>query len=238
MGEVWSRYVRTRCDAAVRALRKKEFDARFYGGREEAVRAVLEAVPDDAPVGCGGSWTVRQLGILESLRERGNRVLAHEAGMDLEEAMRVRREALTCPVYLSSANALTLRGEIVNVDGIGNRVAGISFGPAKVIIVAGYNKIVEDLEAAMQRIREVAAPANAIRYNLDTPCVEKGRCVDCNRPANICRITTIISRRPMMTDFKVFLVGEPSASDHRHGARRDTGRAAFMSAGLIKGRRG
>lgn len=209
MGEVWAQYVRTRCTAAVKALQKKEFDARFFASGEEAVGAVLEAIPPDAPVGCGGSWTMRQLGVLEALRGRGNRVLAHEAGMNLDEAMRVRREALACPVYLSSANAVTLRGEIVNVDGIGNRVAGISFGPATVIIVAGHNKIVEDLNAAMQRIREVAAPANAMRYKLDTPCVEKGRCVDCNRPANICRITTIISRRPMMTDFKVFLVGEP-----------------------------
>ncbi len=208
MGEVWLQYVGARCTAAAKALQKREFDARFFPGREEAVLAVLETIPPDAAVGCGGSWTMRQLGILDALRERGNRVLAHEASMSFEEAMRVRRESLTCPFFLSSANAVTMRGEIVNIDGIGNRVAGISFGPSTVIIVAGYNKLVADLDAALQRIREVAAPANAIRYKLDTPCVETGRCEDCNRPSSICRITTIISRRPMMTDFKVFLVGE------------------------------
>lgn len=208
MGEVWERYVGNRCGTAVEVLSKKEFDARFFTGGEEAVRAVLEAIPPDAAVGCGGSWTMRQIGLLDALRERGNRVVAHEAGMDPDETMRARKEALLCPFYLSSANAVTLSGEVVNTDGIGNRVAGISFGPGTVIIVAGYNKLVADLEAAFERIREVAAPANATRYNLDTPCVERGRCQDCSRPARICRVTTIVSRRPMMTDFKVFLVGE------------------------------
>ncbi|WP_287152692.1 lactate utilization protein [Candidatus Solincola tengchongensis] len=208
MGEVWSQYVRVRCERAVEVLRRREFDARFFPTREEVVEAVLEAIPQGQSVGCGGSWTMRQLGVLDALRERGHPVYAHEGGMSFEETMRVRREALACPFYLSSANAVTMRGEIVNVDGIGNRVAGISFGPSTVIIVAGYNKLVPDLEAAFQRIREVAAPANAIRYNLDTPCVRRGQCTDCNRPASICRVTTIVSRRPMMTDFKVFLVGE------------------------------
>ena len=208
MGEVWEDYVRARCSSAVEAMGKREIDARFFPGREEAVQAVLEVIPPDAAVGCGGSWTMRQIGLLDTLRERGNQVYAHEAGMDFEEAMRVRREALKCPFYLSSSNAITMRGELVNVDGAGNRVAAMSFGPGTVIVVAGYNKLVGDLDGAMQRIREVAAPANATRYKLDTPCVEKGRCLDCSKPSSICRITTIISRRPMLTDFKVFLVGE------------------------------
>jgi hypothetical protein len=208
MGEVWGEYVRVRCANAVEHLVKREFDARFYPTREEAVDAVLETVPPDAGVGCGGSWTMRQIGLLEALKDRGNQVFAHEPGMDFAEATRVRKEALLCPFYLSSANAITMRGELVNTDGMGNRVAGISFGPGTVIIVAGYNKLVPDLDAAFERIREVAAPANAIRYKADTPCVEKGRCYDCLKPSSICRITTIIRQRPIMTDFKVFLVGE------------------------------
>ncbi len=214
MGEVWDEYVRTRCSTAADILGKREFDARFFPGREDAVRAVLEVIPPEAAVGCGGSWTMRQIGLLDALKERGNQVYAHEVGMDFAETTRVRKEALLCPFYLSSANAITMRGEVVNIDGIGNRVAGISFGPGTVIIVAGYNKLVADLDAAFERIREVAAPANAIRYSLavpgmeKTPCVEKGRCYDCTKPSSICRITTIIRQRPIMTDFKVFLVGE------------------------------
>lgn len=208
MGEVWAAYVRARCDNAVGHLKKREFDARFYPTREEAVQAVLETIPHDAGVGCGGSWTMRQIGLLEALKGRGNRVFVHEAGMDFAEAMRMRREALLCPFFLSSANAVTMRGEVVNVDGMGNRVAGLSFGPGTVVVVAGYNKLVPDLDAAFERIREVAAPANAIRYKADTPCAKKGRCYECTEPSSICRITTIIRQRPIATDFKVFLVGE------------------------------
>lgn len=208
LGEVWQEYIRARCATAAKALAKREFDARFLPSREEAVRAVLEAVPAEDAVGCGGSWTVRQIGLLDALRERGSRVLVHEPDMDFAEATRVRKEALQCPVYLSSSNAITMRGELVNTDGMGNRVAGMSYGPGMVIVVAGYNKLVPDLDAAFERIREVAAPVNAMRYGADVPCVEKGRCYDCAAPASICRITTIIRQRPIMTDFKVFLVGE------------------------------
>ncbi|MDY6794766.1 MAG: lactate utilization protein [Actinomycetota bacterium] len=208
IGEVWTEYVEARCGTAVEAMAKKEMDARFFPSREGAVKAVLAIVPPDAEVGCGGSWTMRQIGLLDALRERGNTVLVHEPGMEFEEAMRIRRRALQAPYYLSSSNAVTMEGELVNVDGIGNRVSGISFGPGTVIIMAGYNKLVADLEGAMQRIREVAAPANAVRYNLDTPCAKKGRCTDCSGPSRICRITTIVGWRPMTTDLKVFLVGE------------------------------
>lgn len=208
MGEVWGSYVRSRCQSAVDSLGRHEFDARFFPSREDTVQAVLDVIPPDAAVGCGGSWTLRQIGLLEALRGRGNKVYAHEAGMPFEEAMQYRRESLASPFYLSSSNAITMHGELVNVDGMGNRVAGLSFGPPTVIVVAGYNKLVPDIEAALQRIREVAAPANAARYNLETPCVKKGQCQDCSKPARICRITTIISRRPMITDFKVFIIGE------------------------------
>ncbi|OFW56396.1 MAG: hypothetical protein A2V52_04035 [Actinobacteria bacterium RBG_19FT_COMBO_54_7] len=208
MGEVWAGYVSARCNSAVESLQKREFDARFFQTREELTRAVLEVIPDDAPVGCGGSWTIRQIGLLEELKARGNRVYVHDPDMSFEEAMQTRRQASASPFYLSSSNAITLRGEIVNVDGMGNRVAALSFGPPTVIVIAGYNKLVSDVEAGLRRIREVAAPANAARYNMDTPCVKKGQCQDCSKPGRICRITTIISRRPMATDFKVFLVGE------------------------------
>jgi LUD domain len=208
MGEVMGSYIEARCNTAVKALGKREMDGRYFPGHEEAVRAALDVIPPDAAVGCGGSWTMRQIGLLQALRERGNQVYAHEAEMSFEEATQVRRDALTCPFYLTGSNAITMRGELVNVDGAGNRVAGMSFGPSTVIVVAGYNKLVADLDSAMERIREVAAPVNAARYHLDTPCVEKGRCQDCSNPARICRITTIITRRPIFTNYKVFLIGE------------------------------
>ncbi len=208
INEIWIRYLETRCQTAIKALSKKGYDARFAANRDKAVENILNIIPANAEVGCGGSVTVRQLGILDRLRERGNQVWAHEPQMSFEEALEVRRKAIHSQFYLSSSNAITLKGELVNTDGFGNRVSAMIFGPPTVIVVAGANKLVADLDQAFQRIRSVAAPANAIRYNLDLPCVKKGECGDCNSPLSICCITSILHRKPMLTDFKVILIPE------------------------------
>ncbi len=200
------RYLETRCRTAAEGLRKRGMDARVAAGREAAVEEVLSIIPPGADVGCGGSVTIRELGLLEKLRERGNQVFVHDPTMTFEETDKTRRQALLCPYYLSSSNAITLKGELVNVDGVGNRVCGITYGPSTVVIVAGANKLTADLDEAMARIRGVAAPANAMRYNLDLPCVKKGQCADCRSDISICRVTTITSMRPMLTDLKVVLV--------------------------------
>lgn len=202
-------YYESRCVTAAGALGKRSFDARWFSTVERAVEAVLEVVPAGSTVGAGGSVTLRETGVLDLLAERGDRVVYHRPEMDLEESLRVRREAVTCPYYLCSSNAVTMEGELINTDGIGNRVAGMAFGPMTVIVLAGANKLVADRQEGFSRIREVAAPANARRLGLDLPCAERGRCVDCRSPGNICRVTTITSLRPFWTDFKVFLVAEP-----------------------------
>jgi hypothetical protein len=208
MDEVLFEHRAARERAAAKALTKRGFDARFVDSAEAGVREVLSIIPPDAAVGCGGSVTVRQMGLPDRLRERGNRVVAHEQGMDPMDALAIRKEAVTCPCFLASANAVTLEGEIMNVDGIGNRVAGTIFGPSTVVIVAGANKIVEDLAAARTRIREYAAPANARRLGIAVPCVEAGHCLDCASEANICRVSVIMHRPPGLTDVKVILVPE------------------------------
>ncbi len=208
VAEVLSRWRAARCGTAAEGLRKRGMDARVVAGREEAAAEVLSIIPPGSEVGCGGSVTVRELGLLEKLKERGDRVFAHEAGMSFEETTEARRRALLCPYYICSSNAITLKGELVNVDGIGNRVCGMTFGPATVVVVAGSNKLVADLDGAMARIRAVAAPANAMRYDLDTPCTRRGQCADCRSDVSICRVTVITSMRPMLTDLKVVLVPE------------------------------
>ncbi len=208
MESVWNEHLVVRCRAAAKALNKRGFDARSAASAEEAIGEVFSIIPPDAAVGCGGSVTLRQIGLLDRLRERGNRVVAHEQGMEPEEALAIRKESVTCPCFLASANAVTLEGEIMNVDGIGNRVAGTIFGPSTVVIVAGANKIVEDIAAARTRIREHAAPANARRLGISVPCVETGHCLDCSSEANICRVSVIMHRPPGLTDVKVILVPE------------------------------
>ena len=103
---------------------------------------------------------------------------------------------------------MTVNGELINIDGIGNRVNAASFGPGKVILVAGYQKIVEDIQGGLHRIKNVAAPLNARRLNVDVPCARVGRCVDCNSPNRICRVIVIHERKPLLTEVLVILVGE------------------------------
>lgn len=118
------------------------------------------------------------------------------------------KEMLTCDLFLTSTNALTLTGNLVNIDGTGNRAASMFFGPRKIIIIAGRNKIVGSIEEGLNRIKMYAAPANARRLNLSTPCASTGFCADCNSPERICRITTILERKPLLTDIHVLVVNE------------------------------
>jgi hypothetical protein len=201
-------YFESRCETAVKALEKRWFDARWFKTADDALNAVMEVIPKGSRVGAGGSVTLRETGLLERLDGRGDQLVYHQPDMEFEESMAVRREAITCQYFLCSSNAITMDGELVNTDGIGNRVAGMMFGPETVIVFAGANKLVEDRTEAFSRIRNLAAPANARRLGIDVPCVARGRCVDCRTPMNICRMTTIISLKPMCTDLKVFLIAE------------------------------
>jgi acyl-CoA hydrolase len=173
------------------------------------VEEILNLIPPDALVGVGGSLTVRELVLLNALLQRGNEVAQHwQQGLSQEARTAIRRQQLTADVFLTSSNAITETGQLVNVDGVGNRVAAMIFGPSKVIVVAGVNKIVKDLEGALDRVNNVASPMNARRLQRKTPCDTTGVCIDCRSPERICNVTTIINRRPIRTDFTVVLVGE------------------------------
>jgi hypothetical protein len=201
--------LQARGEAAVRNLTRNGFSAHFLPTREEAVSAVLDLVPTGARVGFGGSLTLRELNLPAILQERGHELLNHWAvGISPEDSLRIRREQLSVDVFLTSTNAVTLQGELVNVDGVGNRVGAMMFGPGKVVVVAGANKIVRDVAAARERIRDLAAPINARRLGVPTPCAELGYCVDCDRPERICRVVTILERRPALTPMEVLIVGE------------------------------
>lgn len=190
-------------------LNKHRFDAHFLATRGEvgaAVRPLLEAA---ATVGFGGSDTVRSLGVHTLAGEMGKTVLDHNRpNLSYEETLAIRKKQQGCDLFFTSANALSETGEIVNVDGIGNRTGAMGFGPGRVVVVAGYNKIAPDLSAALTRLREVAGPMRAKSLNIDTPCAITGVCSDCNSPMRICNITTILHRKPMLTDVTVLIVGE------------------------------
>jgi len=196
-------------ERCVKALKKHEFDAHFVSSVEEARTLILDMVSECETFGFAGSDTTRSLGLLEELKSRGKRVFDHwQEDLSKEEDMEIRLQQGRSDCFMCSANAVSATGEVVNVDGIGNRTSGMGFGPKKVIIVAGMNKVRPDLDSALKRVWEVAGPMRAKSLNMETPCAETGVCIDCNAPQRICRITTILHRKPRLTDVSVVLVNQ------------------------------
>lgn len=194
---------------AVEALQKNRFTAAYYQTAQDALAELLAAIPADATVGIGGSWTLMQLEVVEKLEERGNTVYCHhKPGLTPEQILEIRRKQLTCDVFLTSTNAITEDGRLVNTDATGNRVAAMMFGPKKVIILAGVNKIVGNLDEAQERIRATAAPLNNKRLKRPNPCVNTGHCMDCQGPTRLCNITTVIHKRPPASDIHVWVIGD------------------------------
>jgi len=196
--------------AACQALSKNLFDAHYVATGAEALAMVASFIKPGMKVGFGGSMSLRSIGVPEKAKELGAEILDHNApGLDAARKLEILRGQLTCDLFLSGANALTLEGDIVNVDRNGNRVAALAFGPKKVIVVAGANKVVRDVEEALSRIELYAAPMNNKRLDQSNPCVKSGECEDCRGESRLCRIYQILKRKPGMTDFTVIVVGEP-----------------------------
>ncbi len=193
----------------IKNLKKHGFDAHLAATADDAKTLVLNMVSEFRTFGFGGSDTTRSLGLYEALKAEGKTIHDHwQKGLSKEEDLEIRLAQGRCDCFLCSANAISLTGEIVNVDGIGNRTNAMSFGAKKVVVVAGMNKVTHDLESALKRVKEVAAPMRAKSLNMDTPCAETGLCIDCNAPQRICRITTILHRKPMLTDISVLLINQ------------------------------
>lgn len=198
------------CQKAVKSLDRNGFTAVYCEGAAQARDYILREAQEAASVGFGGSRTVVDIEVQEVLRKEGKEILDHgKPGLPRDEKAAIMRRQLTCDLFLTSTNALTLEGHLVNIDGNGNRTAAMSFGPKKVIVVAGRNKLVDgDDQDAIRRIKAWASPSNAKRLGCATPCAETGFCSDCGSPARICRITTILTRKPSFTDLRVLVVNE------------------------------
>jgi hypothetical protein len=209
MDPVKQDWLEGRARRAVEKLQAHDFQAVYVRARDEAVKEIWKSITPGMKVGVGGSVTIRELGIIEQLKSKGHMVYDHwAAALSREDSLRIRRSQMTSDLFLASANAVTVNGEIVNIDGAGNRVNSITFGPGKVILVAGYNKLVDDVQEAIERTKNVATPMNAKRLNTEAPCAKLGYCVDCNSPHRLCRVTTILERKPLLSEILVILVGE------------------------------
>ncbi|MBQ4065940.1 MAG: lactate utilization protein [Clostridia bacterium] len=178
-----------------------------FSCKEEAAAYLTDAIRNTT-VGIGGSVTVKEMGLYELLSGQ-NRVLWHWMPAEGKTSAELLTEARSTEVYLSSVNALAETGEIVNIDGNGNRVAEIFYGHKKVYLIVGKNKIAPSLEEAVKRARNVAAPLNAKRLNRKTPCAVKGdRCYDCDSPDRICRGVQVLLRAPSAAVYEIILVDE------------------------------
>ncbi|MGI5921284.1 MAG: lactate utilization protein [Syntrophomonadaceae bacterium] len=198
-----------KCHQAVEVLKKKGFAAVFCEDRQQAAKYIKEAAQQATTIGLGGSVSVQELSIMSELEQMGKELLNHgQAGLSTGQKIDIMRRQLTCDLFLAGTNALTLNGELVNIDATGNRVGAMFFGPKKIIVVAGRNKIVENRDEAVKRIKDYAAPANARRLGCKTPCAATGFCADCESAERICRITVIIDHLPRFSDITVLVVNE------------------------------
>ena len=219
-------YYEVRARSVIKNLLKRDINGQYAASRQEALAAIMKMIPPGATVARGDSISVDQVGVPEELVNRKQNKLIDPLKRDesgsfacgIEDRYRMEREVFSADVFITGTNAITLDGKLVSIDGHGNRVSAMIFGPKSVIFIVGVNKIVKDVDQALARIHNVATPINAIRHSLkhnmpegqDLPCVKAGYCVDCNHPARPCQYTVIIEGSGIMDSgrLNVVLVGE------------------------------
>jgi len=189
-------------------LRGRGFAAYYCTDKAEALKQALALIPAGSSVSWGGCKSVEEIGLLDAVRQGNYQVIDRDTAKTPEERKALMKQALTCNVYLTGTNAITEDGELVNLDGNGNRVAAMIFGPDSVIVIAGMNKLTTSVMEAANRVRNVAAPINAQRFDIKTPCQIDGLCHDCNTPDSICSYLVRTRRCKPAERIKVILVGE------------------------------
>lgn len=190
------------------ALRKNNMEGFLINTQDELINKIEELVNEGSKISFGGSMTLFEANVMEHLRSGRYELLdRYKEGLTPKEIKEIYRQAFFCDAYFTSSNAITEEGELYNVDGNGNRVAAMLYGPDKVIVIAGVNKIVKDINEAIRRVENYAAPVNAKRLNRKTPCTVTGKCMNCNSPERICREYTVI-KKPVPNRIYVILVNK------------------------------
>ncbi len=192
----------------VEALKINGFDGCYVKSALEAKEMVLGMIPENGKIGFGSSMTLEEIGLLAEFEKMKDSLITSIGDIAPDLRIEQRRKALLADIFFTGTNAVTQDGKLINIDGTGNRVASMIFGPKKVVVIAGVNKITKNVEEALARTREYAAVINAKRLNRKTPCVTTGRCEDCQSAERICKVTTIIEKKPHATDISVIIIGE------------------------------
>lgn len=205
-------------EAVIRALRRNGFEAEYVPDSDAARALMLEMIPGDVTVGFSDSATIKQIGVVEALEDRGTKVinpfrkeLIQTLATDENATKAFRgllRKTLDSDIYLAGTNAITRDGKLVYIDGTGNRISAIIYAVSRSIIVAGENKIVDNVDAAIDRIKNVISPEHARRRRRRLPCAKTLRCSDCTAPERQCNVTAILERRPRLSKICVVVVGQ------------------------------
>ena len=202
-------YYENRGRILVKNLQSRHFDACYCENREAALEKALEWIPKDASIGWGGATSAQQIGLIQALKEGGYHALDRDTCTSQEDRIKMMKKCLTADVFLTGANAISLDGQMVNIDGIGNRVAAIVYGPDMVLVVVGMNKVVDTIEAAVNRARTIAAPMNQQRFLLEgNPCTVTGSCADCKSETCICNQILVTRNCRPAGRIQFILVGE------------------------------
>ncbi len=196
-----------------KALERRNMKAFYVGTGKEACAIVEKILEKEKPssIGVFGSSTLREIGLIENLKKKGfNLIDPYEKGVTNDEVFKRKNDSFCAECVLTGTNAITEEGQLVNIDGLGNRAAAMIYGPKKVIVVTGVNKIVKDIKTAFKRIKQKAAPKNNIRLGYNNPCVKEGHCVECNKTndKSICRFSVVIERQKFANRMNVIIIGK------------------------------
>lgn len=208
MAEPKQLYWDKRGEVLVKNLKSRHFDACYCATREEALTRALEWLPEGATVGWGGTVTAQQIGLLDAVNAGNYHAIDRDQCKTPEEREQAMKDSLFSDVFITGANALSITGEMVNIDGNGNRVGAIIYGPKQVLVVVGMNKVADSLEEAVKRARTVAAPMNKQRFLGNTPCSVTGVCADCKSEGCICNQIVITRNCRPAGRIRFIIVGE------------------------------
>lgn len=192
----------------IKNLEKRNMEGYYFETCEECVNAITESIPEGSVISWGGSESVKDCGLMDAIHNGSYELIDRTTAKTPEESRQLFSKAVLADYYLMSTNAITLEGELINIDGNGNRVACLIQGPSHVILVVGMNKIVTDISSGIARVRNMASPANAIRLNRNLPCAATGHCHDCLSPDCFCNQVVVTRRSGHTGRIKVYFIGE------------------------------
>lgn len=202
------KYYENIANTIIKNMEKRQIEGYYCPDSASALKKALELIPKGSSIGWGGSMTLTEIGLMNAIQNGDYKIINRDIAKTPEEQRKIYGEICCADYFLMSTNAITLDGELINIDGRGNRVSFLCYGPQNVLILTGINKIVTDIDAGLKRARDIAAPPNTVRLNRKTPCAITGKCENCYSPDCICSQFVVTRRSGVPNRIKVIIIGE------------------------------